>query len=455
MSLPRAPLADAICFYDDLLQGDVLRRTHEQLQRTAERKGVTLGGRVLYRTLRPYFVTPPQHADIQRATYAVGQALEEVVRRAAVDAAFRESLCPQGWEELLVPVDGQRAGLATIGRLDGFVGPDGVIRFIEFNPYPGGPINSHSLGEAFDTSAVMEAFSKRYEVVRPATAPNLVTALTVLNGRAGRKGPPSLALFGPPGPDDADEEVVYQAYLKDHGCDLRIVTADDDWTYADGVLRAGDFPVDVITFISSIGFGGLVVGCGPDHPVMRAISDGAVNFMNGLFRSTMLRSKALFAEVSRMADEGAFGAEQDALLRRHLPWTRVVREGMTLREGARVDLLSYVAGHREHFVLKPAFDYGGRGVTLGWNTDADTWSATLKQALEETWVVQERIPLVKASYPVFDGGRVRHEELHSDINPFLWEENRPEGFLVRMAPGAMLNMSQGGSLGTLAVVRER
>ncbi|RKH17719.1 hypothetical protein D7Y13_12180 [Corallococcus praedator] len=453
--MSRAPLSDAISFYDDLLQGDVLRRTHEHLQQAAESKGVTLGGRVLYRSLRPYFVTPEQHADIQRAARAVGQALEAVAWRAAGDAAFRESLYPQGWEEMMIPVDGQRPGLGVIGRLDGFVGADGVLRFIEFNPYPGGPINSHSMGEAFDTSAVMEAFSKRYEVVRPATAPNLVTSLNALKARAGRSGPPTLALFGPPGPDDADEEVVYQQYLKENGWDLRIVTSEDDWTYADGVLRVGDFPVDVITFISSIGFGGLMMGCGPDHPVMRAITDGSANFMNGLFRSTTLRNKTLFATLSRMADEGAFGAAQDGLIQRHIPWTRVVRDGKTLRDGASVDLLSYVAGHREHLVLKPAFNYGGQGVTLGWNTDADTWSATLKQALEETWVVQERLELVKAPYPVFDGGQVRHEALHSDLNPFLWEDGRPEGFLVRLAPGAMLNMSQGGSLTTVAVVRER
>ncbi|RKH08368.1 hypothetical protein D7V97_19645 [Corallococcus sp. CA053C] len=453
--MARAPLSDAIAFYDDLLKGDVLRRTEELLQRTSEAKRITYGGRVLAHALRPHFVTPEAHAELQRAASVVGQALEEVAARAATDAAFRESLHPQGWEELLAPVDGGRPGLATIGRLDGFVGPDGVIRFIEYNPDPGGPINSHHLGQAFDVSPAMEAFAKRYDVVRPATAPHLIPSLTALNARAGRSGPPNLALFGPPGPDDSDEEAVYRDYLEANGCPLRIVTSEDDWTYANGVLRVGDFRVDVITFISSVGFGGLVVGCGPDHPVMRALTDGAANFMNGLFRSTMLRSKTLFAALSRMADEGAFGPERDALLKKHIPWTRMVREGMTPRDGARVDLVSYVAAHREHLVLKPAFDYGGRGVTLGWQTDADTWSATLKQALEETWVVQERIPLVKTAWPVLDGGQVRYEEWHSDLNPFLWNDGRPEGFLVRLSSSAMLNLAQGGSLTPLVIVRER
>jgi hypothetical protein len=453
--MSRNALADAVSFYDDLLQGDVLSGTHEFLQRVAETQPVTVGGRSLYGTLRPRFITPEQHADIQRATLAVSQALEAVARRATTDAAFRESLGPQGWEELLIPVDGHREGLAVVGRLDGFMGHDGVIRFIEYNPDPGGPIFSMLLGEAYDATPAMQAFSRRYDVVRPRTAPNLVTSLGALQAHAGRSGLPQLAYFGPPGPNDADEELPYREYLAAQGCPFRIVTSEDDWTYQDGVLRVGDFRVDVVTFASAMGFGGLVVGCGPEHPVMRALTDGAASFMNGLFRSSVLRSKALFAALSSLADSELFTPEQRGLLARHIPWTRVVREGHTDHHGERVDLLPFVAEHREQLVLKPAFEHSGTGVTLGWQTDAETWSTTLKQALQETWVVQERVSQVLEPYPFFDGGQVRFEERYSDLNPFVWNGVRQEGFVVRLSSNAMLNVAQGGSMTPLRVVRER
>ncbi|GMU03674.1 hypothetical protein KH5H1_77970 [Corallococcus caeni] len=449
-------LSDAIAFHDDLLQqGDLARRTHELLERTAREKGITYGGRGLNHVLRPFFVTPEQHQEIRRGAHAVCQTLEELAARAARDPAFLASLAPQGWEEMLLPVDGLRPDQAVVGRLDGFLGPDGVIRFIEYNPDPGGPINSHHLGQAFDVAPVMEAFGRRYEVTRPATAPNLLRSLGALQAKGGRSGLPTLAVFGPASPDDADEEVAYQQYLEAHGVRQRIVTSEDDWTYAGGVLRVGDFPVDVVTYISSVGFGGFVVGCGPDHPVTRALTDGAARFLNGLFRAVILRTKALFAVMSRMADEGALDAERGALLKRHLPWTRLVREEHTSRDGASVDLVPWIAEHREHLVLKPVNEFGGSGVTLGWQTDADTWKATLQRALGEAWVVQERVPMQPQAFPVFDGSEVRQQSLNSDMNPFLWENGRQEGFFVRQSASSMLNLSQGGSLTTLAVVRAR
>ena len=57
------------------------------------------------------------------------------------------------------------------------------------------------------------------------------------------------------------------------------------------------------------------------------------------------------------------------------------------------------------------------------------------------------------SYPVYDGGQVRYEELYSDLNPFVWHDDRQEGFFARLSKGAIVNLAQGGCITPLVVVR--
>ena len=52
-------------------------------------------------------------------------------------------------------------------------------------------------------------------------------------------------------------------------------------------------------------------------------------------------------------------------IRATLPWTRILRPGRATYGPWRFDLLTFVADNRERLVLKPADDYGGRGVILG------------------------------------------------------------------------------------------
>ncbi|HEU4322797.1 MAG TPA: hypothetical protein VFS21_06570 [Roseiflexaceae bacterium] len=446
-------LAEAVSFYDGLLRGEVLQRTHELLLRQCTERKMFYKGHPLYRVLRPHFITSEQHADIQHASAAVSRALEAVYRRTCEDESFRRQLGIQEWEEMLMPVDASARLPRVNGRLDGFVGPDGVIRFIEYNPDPGGPLYMHNLGEVFAATPALEAFARRYAFSMPRTAAPLIETLKAQHASTGRSGVPHIAFFGPPSPDDSEEEVLYRDYIQAQGLPIRIVTSEDAWTYRDGRLYVEDFLVDVVSYIGSTGFVGLIVGCARDHPVMRALAEGAAYFMNGLFRCCVMHSKVLFAALSELAHSEMFEPELRPALVRHIPWTRIVREGKTWYGGRQVDLLPFIAEHREQLVLKPAGAFGGTGVTLGWQTDAGTWGTTLKTALDEAWIIQERVPTSPEAYPVYDGGLVRYEELYSDLNPFVWNGDRQEGFFTRLSRSAIVNLAQGACMTPLVVVR--
>src|SRR3954466_9286755 len=122
----------------------------------------------------------------------------------------------------------------------------------------------------------------------------------------------------------------------------------------------------------------------------RALLDGyrsgTVAVANTL-RCKIPHKKAFFAVLTDERYLDLFNDEEHAVIRSHVPWTRVVREGYAVRGGERLDLVPYLRDHRERFVLKPNDEYGGTGVTLGWETDQGTWDAALAHAIEDTaWV---------------------------------------------------------------------
>src|SRR6202040_525203 len=105
------------------------------------------------------------------------------------------------------------------------------------------------------------------------------------------------------------------------------------------------------------------------EPECRALLDAyearAVCVANTL-RCKIPHKKAFFAVLTDDRYAGLFSAGERELIRRHVPWTALVEERRTARDGQPVDLVSYLRAHRERFVIKPNDEYGGTGVTLGW-----------------------------------------------------------------------------------------
>src|SRR5262249_20188664 len=138
--------------------------------------------------------------------------------------------------------------------------------------------------------------------------------------------------------------------------------------------------------------------CGLDHPVVRAVRDGAVCMVNP-FRCKILYKKASFAVLSDEQNSHLFTPEERAVIAAHIPWTRRVEERHTEYGGHRMALVPFVHEQRERLVLKPNDDYGGKGIVLGWTVDATAWEKAVRTALAEPYVVQERVTLPSEPYP--------------------------------------------------------
>jgi len=125
----------------------------------------------------------------------------------------------------------------------------------------------------------------------------------------------------------------------------------------------------------------------------------------------------------------------------------VLADSETMLHGRRQRLMRLAEDYRESLVLKPNDEYGGTGVTLGWETSASDWNAALNSALHSpagTWVIQERIPVRREVFPMFDAaGTVTMRNMLVDFAPYLFR-GRMTGYLTRLSSTGLANVTSGG-----------
>jgi uncharacterized circularly permuted ATP-grasp superfamily protein len=177
--------------------------------------------------------------------------------------------------------------------------------------------------------------------------------------------------------------------------------------------------------------------------MVRAVRDRAVCMVNP-FRCKLLHKKASLAVLSDERNAGMFRAEDRQAIAEFVPWTRVVEERETLFHGERVDLLPFIASHRERLVLKPNDDYGGAGITLGWTVDDTAWQAAVRAAVDAPYIVQDRVTIPSEAYPSWADGGLHLIDRMLDTAPFVLNGAGIEGCLTRLSTAALLNVTAGG-----------
>jgi hypothetical protein len=98
-----------------------------------------------------------------------------------------------------------------------------------------------------------------------------------------------------------------------------------------------------------------------------------------------------------------FTMDERNVFRRHILWTRVLRDTRTSDPmGELVDLLEFTRENREILVIKPNRAYGGEDVLIGPSTTQSAWEAAMERAVNEpgAWVVQRLAHIAVYEFPV-------------------------------------------------------
>lgn len=437
--------ADPIRHYHELLHTTRARDAIEKLERGTTRYNLSFGARPICTVLRPLFISAAQYDYIRRESRLVLSAIERLGRALLANAGLRAELDLTRDEEQIIQIEPGFGAPDASGRLDAFLDSRNDFSFVEYNAdSPGGLLYGDALSEIFMEMEVVREFARTYPVRRVPIRPRLLQTLLDCYRVWGWTEQPRIAIVDWQEVSTRAEFEICRAYFEAQGYPTIIVDP-RALEYRGGWLRAGDFRINLV--YKRVVTGELLERGGLHQPLVRAVRERAVCCVNS-FRVQMLMKKATFALLDDPAHQGLFTADEVAALRRHVPWTRKLREGGTTYRGRRIDLLEFVAANRERLVIKPSGDYGGRGVTLGWECEQADWMQEIQDALGASFVVQERVEVLQQTFPALINDEIRLEDRYVDFDPYTWSGEDVEGAGVRLSASALLNVTAGGGSAT-------
>jgi hypothetical protein len=152
-----------------------------------------------------------------------------------------------------------------------------------------------------------------------------------------------------------------------------------------------------------------------------------------------------------------FDEASRACFRRHVLWTRVLRDRTTtLPAGDTGDLIAFARRSREALVLKPSRGYGGDGVTVGQTLADAAWQEALDAALadQELWVVQSLAHIPVLEVPTLTPDGALQPEVYYHVMGYA---STPDGLavLARASQRQVVNVAQRGGMAAVMLVREQ
>lgn len=447
-------LRDGIDQYHALLTDDIGGETQRQLDAQLRHRGLFFGDRALCTVLRPRFLSPAQYRFLQKRGAVVLRAFRTAHQAALADEKLLSQFGLMEWEHHLVHVETGFRDASPVSRLDAFfVADSGGMKFTEYNAEtPAGGGYNDVLTEVFYGLPIMREFLRSWDV-RPLPARHNVlhALLDAYEQWSGRRDRPRIAIVDWSDVPTQSEFLIFQDYFNRQGIPCTIVDP-GDVSYSNGALTGPHGKIDLI--YKRVLLHELVERGGSDHSILRAFRDGAVCMVNPP-ACKILHKKASLAVLHDERNSYLFSNEEQEAIDLSIPWTRVVEERHTIHENADIDLLPFIADHKDQLVLKPNDEYGGKGIVLGWEVDDEAWQASIRTALTEPYIVQQRIALPKEDYPSVVDGKVLFIERMVDTAPYVAYGDHVDGVLTRLGTASLLNVTAGGGSQTPTFIAEK
>ncbi|WP_322487646.1 circularly permuted type 2 ATP-grasp protein [Chloroflexus sp.] len=447
-------LAQAIADYHALLDPALAAASWQRLTEEMRARQLYFGERPLSTVLRPRLITASQYDLLRRGTQHVAEAARAIVAASLENnetgQAVRDILMLTPLEERLIAMHPGYLEPSAHSRMDTFLTVDGSsLQFVEYNAEsPAAIAYEDLLAQAFLAMPVMAEFAKRYPLIPLPARPYMLRTLMDCWRAAGSPGhEPRVAIVDWRGVPTATEFEMFRRYFNEHGLPA-VICAPQDLAFHDGQLwaRLEDGSETLVTIVfKRVLTSEFLTHYGDDalsHPLVQAYAAGVCVIVNS-FRAKLLHKKSLFALLSDERFYDPLSAEQRAAVAAHVPWTRVVRPSQTTYQGETIDLLAFARANRERLLLKPNDEYGGKGITIGWEVSVAEWEAALNAALAAPFVVQERVTIAYEPYPALVDGQVVIGERLVDSDPFLFG-TEVNGCLCRLSTVTLLNVTAGG-----------
>jgi len=405
--------------------------------------GFVYGERTIPFVIMPHFISPGQLRRLTGAVASISPVLDRFCDAYARDPRLREELRLSPREDALMRIDPGFPRPIRVSRLDAFL-HDYDVKFLEFNTdSPAGMAWTDTLYEALrdnvDLPRVTEVFDTGYTPVLPQVVETLLDAYRAYRAeQPDLPEAPRLAVVDVAGTPTAAEFRLVCRFAERAGLETVVATL-EEISYDGSQLVVQGGPVHLVYRRA------LVETLTEDSPLAIAARERRAVVVNP-FRAHVAANKKILALLQDERFEHLVTRAEAETIRKTVPWTRILRRGRTTYGDWRFELLSFVTDNRERLVLKPASDYGGRGVMLGIETDQDAWEAAIEEHADRgDFIVQEYVPIPEEMFPTIDNGNVQMRLKRFNINPYCIG-GRYVGMMTRISDQAVINVAAGGGI---------
>ncbi|MBA3320440.1 MAG: hypothetical protein H0T45_03215 [Pyrinomonadaceae bacterium] len=450
-------LHEAVEHYHQLLgEGDLADTSRQMLDESLERSKLIFGGRPLSPYLRPHFVTEQDFARVCGICETVWGAIQKVKDAAVADSTIIDELGLTDIERELVSIDPGYGEVSPTSRLDSFLTEDSYS-FVELNgESPAGVAYADAAYEIFSALPVMRRFAGRYHVRqlygRRLMLDVLLRAYAEYCGGRPPERAPVIAIVDLKNLPTQKEFELFKEYFEAEGY-RSIICSPDELEFSGGRLRSGGVEIDIVYKRLLVNEYLPIIGECP--ALLDAYRAGTICMVNS-FRSKLVHKKALFAVLTDERYAHLFSANEQAAIRAHVPWTRKVRDDKTKHYTVQIELLDFISKNRDRLVLKPNDDYGGHGISIGWNTDQGEWDQALNHALANSdYLVQERVKTARETFPaLLPDGTIEFAEQLVDLDPLLFYGKVGSAF-TRLSFSELANVTSGGGMVPTFIISEK
>ena len=447
---------EAVSRYHDLLANEeIAEASRGLLDEGLEKAKLIFGGRRLSPYLRPHFVAETDFERICRICETVWSAIQKVKDAAVADPSVVDDLGLTEIERDLVAIDPGYVAVSPTSRLDSFL-TQSAYSFVELNgESPAGIAYADAAYDIFSSLPVMKEFAADYNV-RPMYGRRfmldvLLSSYEEFLGRKPERAP-RIAIVDLPGVPTVSEFELFRDFFEQSGYPAVICTP-QELEFTNNRLRVHGQEIDIVYKRLLVNEYLPIIR---DYPaLLDAYRAGAICMVNS-FRSKLIHKKALFAVLTDPKHAALFSEKELDAIRAHVPWTRLVKDESSDYFGRSVGLLEFIRTNSDRLVLKPNDDYGGHGITIGWNTDPAGWNEAIQNALTiGDYLVQERVPTARETFPALtDDGRIEFAEQLVDLDPLLFNGKVGSAF-TRLSFTELANVSSGGGMVPTYIISQK
>src|SRR4051794_35002014 len=363
-------LNEAIARYHRILESESFQDLSwvDALEHKLQASHLTGGNRRVSPVLRPHFITQRQYTNLVKAAEALYCAIDRIEKMALSTPSLMSRMQMLPAEKMLAAVDPGYPYLSVTSLLDTHLN-NGSLQFVGYAAdTPAGVVYGEALNNAFYDAAPMKEFRKKYPVQKFGGSKPLLQSLLKAYREFGGKKSPNIGILefrqtfqsG-----DTSEFSLLMETFRQEGHRTEVITP-DQLEYRNGVLRRGDFTIDLV--YRRVRVSEFLVRFDLNHPLVRAYRDRKVCVVNS-FRSEMAQRRAIFDLLTDETVTSTFPIVERKAIRDFIPWTRVVAAGNTSYHDESVDLPAFIQSNRDRLVLKPNDDDGERRTFVGAEMD--------------------------------------------------------------------------------------